>query len=171
MNVMVAGLDGLKMSSSKPAETKIEFLDDPDTVRDKISRAACPERQVTANGVLGLLRDVLIPISEQRVERLQAKIGLNMDEKSIPQLDQRPFCSPGSPAGTLFTTYTDHGEEQNFASYEAIEAAFVAGQLQPDALKRAVVESFNALLAPIRATYAASEEWQELDKLAYPDGN
>lgn len=171
MNVMVAGLDGLKMSSSKPADTKIEFLDDPDTVRDKISRAACPERQVTENGVLGLLRDVLIPISEQRVERLQGKVGLNVDENSISQLDQRPFCSSGSPTGTVFTTYADNGEEQNFRSYEAVEAAFVAGQIEPDALKRAVVDSFNALLAPIRAAYAESEEWQEVDRLAYPDGN
>ncbi|OKO97524.1 Tyrosine--tRNA ligase, cytoplasmic [Penicillium subrubescens] len=171
MNVMVAGLDGLKMSSSKPAETKIEFLDDPDTVRDKISRAACPERQVTGNGVLGLLRDVLIPISEQRVERLQGKVGLNVDENSISQLDQRPFCSAGSPSGTVFTTYADNGEEQNFASYEAVEVAYLAGQVAPVALKRAVVESFNALLAPIRAAYAENEEWQEVDRLAYPDGN
>lgn len=171
MNVMVAGLDGLKMSSSKPAETKIEFLDDPDTVRNKISRAACPERQVTENGVLGLLRDVLIPISEQRVERLQGKVGFNANESSISQLDQRPFCSAEAPAGTVFTTYADNGEEQNFGSYEAVEAAFVAGQVQPDALKKAVVESFNALLAPIRVAYAESEEWQEVDRLAYPDGN
>jgi tyrosyl-tRNA synthetase len=113
----------------------------------------------------------LIPISEQRVERLQGKVGLNVDENSISQLDQRPFCCPGSPTGTVFTTYADHGKEQNFASYEAVEAAYLAGQIQPDALKKAVVESFNALLAPIRAEYAENEEWQEVDKLAYPDGN
>ena len=171
MNVMVAGLDGLKMSSSKSAETKIEFLDDPETVRDKISGAACPEREVAGNGVLGLLRDVLIPISEQRVERLLGKTGLNVHENNGSEPDQRPFCSPRSPTGTVFTTYGEHGEEQNFSSYEAIEAAFVAGQLQPESLKRAVTDGFNVLLAPIRATYMESEEWQKLDKLAYPDGN
>lgn len=104
MNIMVVGLDGLKMSSSKPAETKIEFLDDPETVRDKIFRAACPARQVTGNGVLGLLRDILIPISEQRVERLLGKTGLNVHENTGSELDQRPFCNLGSPTGTIFTT-------------------------------------------------------------------
>lgn len=171
MNAMVAGLDGLKMSSSKSAETKIEFLDDPETVRGKIFGAACPERQVTGNGVLGLLRDILIPISEQRMERLLGKTGLNLHESTGSELDQRPFCRLGSPIDTVFTTYAEHGEGQDFTSYEAIEAAFVAGQLQPESLKRAVADAFNVLLAPIRATYAESEEWQELDKLAYPDGN
>lgn len=167
MNTMVVGLDSLKMSSSKPAETKIEFLDGPETVRDKIFRAACPGRQVTGNGVLGLLRDVLIPISEQRVERLLGKTGLNVHENNGSELDQHPFCSPGSPTGTLFTTYDENGEEQNFASYEAIEATFVTGQLQPEDLSRAVADSFNVLLAPIRAMYTESAEWQKLDKLAY----
>lgn len=171
MNVMVAGLDGLKMSSSKSAETKIEFLDDHETVRGKISGAACPEGQVMGNGVLGLLRDVLIPISEQRVERLLGKTGLNINENNGSELEQRPFCSLGSPIGTVFTTYSKDGEEQNFASYDAIEAAFVAGKLQPEPLKKAVADAFNVLLAPIRAMYMESEEWQELDKLAYPDGN
>ncbi|KAJ5409132.1 tyrosyl-trna synthetase [Penicillium cosmopolitanum] len=155
------------LMNTMPAETKIEFLDGPETVRDKIFRAACPGRQVTGNGVLGLLRDVLIPISEQRVERLLGKTGLNVHENNGSELDQHPFCSPGSPTGTLFTTYDENGEEQNFASYEAIEATFVTGQLQPEDLSRAVADSFNVLLAPIRAMYTESAEWQKLDKLAY----
>jgi tyrosyl-tRNA synthetase len=171
MNAMVAGLDGLKMSSSKPAHTKIEFLDDPETVRDKVFKAACPERQVAGNGVLGLLRDVLFPISQQRAERLLGKTGLYVDENSGDAAGQRPFCSPEAPAGTIFTIGRGDVEEMHFASYEAVEAAYVAGQVHPDALKQAVVDSFNVLLAPIRAIYAESSEWQEVDRLAYPDGN
>lgn len=171
MNVMVAGLDGLKMSSSKSAETKIEFLDDPDTVRHKISHAACPEREITGNGVLGLLRDVLVPISQQRVERLRGETGLNVDEATGFGLNQRPFASANAPPGAIFTASGNSGKEQHFLSYEAVEEAFLAGQIRPDALKAAVAESFNSLLAPIRAIYSNSEEWQALDKLAYPDGN
>ncbi|KAM7187845.1 tyrosine--tRNA ligase, cytoplasmic [Naviculisporaceae sp. PSN 640] len=171
MNVMVAGLDGLKMSSSKPAETKIEFLDDPETVHTKVFKAACPEQEVTGNGVLGLLRDVLFPISQQRAERLLGKTGLYDDENGGDASEQRPFCSPEAPAGTIFTIVTGDVEEKHFATYEAIEAAYVAGQVQPEALKQAVVDSFNVLLAPIRASYAESSEWQEVDRLAYPDGN
>ncbi|KAM7212571.1 tyrosine--tRNA ligase, cytoplasmic [Rhypophila decipiens] len=171
MNVMVAGLDGLKMSSSKPSHTKIEFLDDPETVRDKVSKAACPERQVADNGVLGLLRDVLFPISQQRAERLLGKTELYDDENSGYSVGQHPFCSLKAPTGTIFTIGGGDVEEKHFASYEDIETAFVAGQVHPEALKQAVIDSFNVLLAPIRAAYAESREWQEVDRLAYPEGN
>ena len=59
MNVMVTGLDGLKMSSSKSANTEIEFLDDRETVRTKMFNAHCEDGIIRDNGVLGLLKDVI----------------------------------------------------------------------------------------------------------------
>ena len=161
MNVMVGGLDGLKMSSSKPANTKIEFLDDPKTVRTKVSEAS-------GTGVLGLLRDVLIPISELRLERLQGKTGLNSAEVQDAKSDQRPFASDDAPTGTVFTVVANDGDEaQHYASYQEVDEAFAKQILQASSLKRAVAEAFNRLLAPIRKTYSESEEWQVVDKMAY----
>jgi len=172
MNGMAAGLDGLKMSSSKPPSTKIEFLDDPDTVRWKISEVPCEEGNVSENGVLGILRDVLIPISELRLERLQGKTGVNLAEGQGVMSDQRPFISDNAPEGTVFTIGAkDTSVGQHYSSYDEIEQDFAQKKLQPAALKAAVADTFNRLLAPIRKTYAESGEWQAVDKLAYPDSD
>ncbi|KAK8162947.1 hypothetical protein IWX90DRAFT_257738 [Phyllosticta citrichinensis] len=170
MNTMVAGLDGLKMSSSKLAATKIEFLDAPHVVRAKIDAAACPAAQVEHNGVLGLVRDVLLPISVQRVERLAGQTGLYTAEGKEVNSNQRPFCAKDAPSGTAWTVF---GEEapKHFYSYGELEEAFVKGEVSPEDLKEATIEAFNRLLAPIRSIYAQSKEWQEVDRLAYPDGN
>ena len=170
MNGMAAGLDGLKMSSSKAPSTKIEFLDDPETVRWKISEALCEEGNVSENSVLGILRDVLIPISELRLERLQGKISVNLAEGQGIMSDQRPFISDNAPDGTVFTIEAkDTSVGQHYSSYDEIEQDFAQKKLQPTALKAAIADTLNRLLAPIRKAYAESEEWQAVDKLAYPD--
>jgi len=172
MNVLVAGLDGLKMSSSKPPSTKIEFLDDPETVRWKVSEASCDEGNVSQNCVLGILRDVLIPISELRLERLQGRTGMSLAEGQGIISDQQPFISDNAPEGTVFTIKAnDRSVGKHYSSYDEIEQDFAQKKLQPTALKAAVADAFNRLLAPIRKTYAESEEWQAVDKLAYPDSD
>ncbi|RYO84817.1 hypothetical protein DL762_005478 [Monosporascus cannonballus] len=49
MNPMVPGLSGSKMSSSVP-DSKIEFLDDPETINRKVFNAPCEDGKVKDNG-------------------------------------------------------------------------------------------------------------------------
>ncbi|KKY20370.1 putative tyrosyl-trna synthetase [Diplodia seriata] len=167
MNTMVAGLDGLKMSSSKPADTKIEFLDDPDTVRRKVQHASCPPRQLAENGVMGLLEDVLLPISELRLERGRGQTGLNVDEGR--GVTQRPFITEDAPEDAVFSVSAGEAKWLHFASYEELKRAYVGGAIDPQPLKDAVADAFNQLLAPIRQIYQESKEWQDVDRAAYPD--
>ncbi|EKG18664.1 Aminoacyl-tRNA synthetase class Ib [Macrophomina phaseolina MS6] len=178
MNPMVAGLDGLKMSSSKPAATKIEFLDDPPTVRRKVQHAACPPRQMVENGILELLKHVLVPVSELRLERARGQTGLNTEEGAgggSGSCGGRPFVADGAPDGAVFSVARAarqpgmEEEHLHFASYAELERAYVSGAIEPAPLKAAVEAAFNDLLAPIRDVYAQSKEWQEVDRAAYPD--
>ena len=156
------------MSSSHPAHTKIEFLDPPHIVRSKISSAPCsPTSLPPENGILALLRDVIWPISEQRMERGRGEVGANPEEgRDVGE--QRPFCGDGALEGTLFSVATLHGVG-HYNTYPALETDFRNGIIPPDALKSAIIDALNALLAPIRKAYAENEEWQAADKLAYPD--
>lgn len=163
MNNMVSGLDGIKMSSSRSANTKIEFLDDPETVHRKIQSQHCEAGNVQQNGILGIIRDVLFPISQIRYERLLAQ---TVDELP-PEENQRPFVGLYAEKDAIFTI--EHGEQgrKDYASYEAIERDFKEGEISPAALKMAVTGALNRLLAPIRKVYEESENWQAVDKLAY----
>ncbi|KAI9768622.1 MAG: hypothetical protein M1840_004819 [Geoglossum simile] len=163
MNRMLPSLYSPKMSSSHPAHTKIGFLDSPATVRDKVSRAPCDPTPETP--ILALLRDVLWPMSEQRVERRRGDVGANPEERCVPQW---PFCSEDAPDGTVFSISLPDSR-MHYTSYAALEADFFAGVVRPDALKEAVIDAVNGLLAPIRQAYAESEEWRAVEKLAYPD--
>lgn len=164
-NAMVVGLDGLKMSSSKPADTKIEFLDDPDTVRRKVQSAACPARAVVENGIMGLLKDVLLPVSELRLERKRGNTGLNAAEGKAGE----PFVADGAPEDAVFSVLRQPGlDPLHFASYEELERAYISGAVEPAALKDAVAAAFNVMIAPIRKIYQESKEWQEVDRAAYP---
>ncbi|OJD30386.1 tyrosyl-trna synthetase [Diplodia corticola] len=167
MNPIVAGLDGLKMSSSKPADTKIMFLDDPDTVRRKVQNAACQPREVAGNGVMELLKHVLMPIGEMQLERERGQTGFNDVERT--QGSGRQFVSDGAPDDAVFSVVGPEEKVMHFTSYEEVEKAYVGGTVDPQPLKRAVAEAFNSVLAPILKIYQESKEWQEVDRLAYPD--
>ncbi|GME35411.1 Aminoacyl-tRNA synthetase class Ib [Neofusicoccum parvum] len=168
MNPMVAGLDGLKMSSSKPPDTKIEFLDDPDTVWRKVHNASCPPQQIIENGVMELLKHVLIPVSEMRLEQKRGQTGLNTDEAKSGS--QRPFVTDSAPDDAVFSVSRQRGMDPlHFASYMELERAYVSGVVEPEPLKEAVASAFNGLIAPIRRIYQESKEWQEVDRAAYPE--
>lgn len=172
MNEMLGSLVGGKMSSSDPAHTKIMFLDDPDTVRAKISGASCEAGNVDTNGILPTLKEVLIPISELRVERFRDQAaGQNPPNNATSTADRRPFCSGDAPGGAVFTVELDQGKRRHYQSYDEIERDFVENRLDPGKLKAAVAEAFNQLLAPIRKAYDENNEWQAVDKVAYPDEN
>ncbi|KAL1663871.1 hypothetical protein GGF50DRAFT_127654 [Schizophyllum commune] len=163
MNAMVPGLAGGKMSASDP-NSKIDFLDPPEVVRKKIKAAFCEEGTVEGNGVLAFVGAVLMPISRLRAEQKAAG-------ESAPGAPS--FVSPNAPEGTLFSVERDEkfGGSLHYASHEALCADYASKALHPKDLKGAVASALIALMAPIRAAYEASEEWQEVTKRAYPDPN
>ncbi|KAI0691247.1 tyrosyl-tRNA synthetase [Cerioporus squamosus] len=148
MNPMVPGLGGGKMSSSDP-NSKIDFLDPPEVVRRKIKNAFCEEGNTAENGVLAFVKAVLIPVSELRIERQQGKTGADAEEGAKEE----------------------HGGSLHYKSFEELEADFAAKKLHPKDLKTAVADGIIRLLDPIRTAFQQDEEWQKVEKLAYPDPN
>lgn len=167
MNAMVPGLAGGKMSSSDP-NSKIDFLDAPEVVRKKLKLAFCEEGNVDENGVLAFVEAVLIPVSQLRIARLKGDPVL---EKGLG--DQQPFVALGAPEGTVFSVERDEkfGGSSHYKTFEEIKADFAAKILHPKDLKTAVANAINNLLAPIRKAFEENEEWQQVEKLAYPDPN
>lgn len=169
MNPMLSSLVGGKMSSSDPAHTKVMFLDGPETVQRKISGAYCQEGDIATNGILPILKEILIPISEFRSKRLWRDEGTVESQRQ--ENTCKPFCSEDAPEGTLFTIPHDSEngwETKHYKSYEEIEHDFAERKLLPATLKASVADAIDLLLAPIREAYAQDEAWQAVDKLAYP---
>ena len=169
MNAMVPGLAGGKMSASDP-NSKIDFLDTPEVIRKKLKSAFCEEGTVEGNGVLAFVQAVLIPISQLRLERLHGK-----DEGVLEEGlgDQRPFISDNAPEGTVFSVERDEkfGGNSHYKSFDEVEEDFKQKKLHPKDLKTAVANGIVRLLEPVRKAFEADEEWQKIEKLAYPDPN
>ncbi|KAH9895737.1 tyrosine tRNA ligase [Cubamyces lactineus] len=172
MNPMVPGLGGGKMSSSDP-DSKIDFLDAPEVVRRKIKKAFCEEGNVDENGVLSFVEAVLIPISQLRIERAKGQTGADADEGTSATGDQRPFVLEGAPEGTVFSIFRkeEYGGSLHYASIEQLKEDFKERKLHPKDLKTAVADAIVHLLEPIRQAFEKDEEWQKVEKLAYPDPN
>ncbi|ETW76425.1 hypothetical protein HETIRDRAFT_389454 [Heterobasidion irregulare TC 32-1] len=174
MNAMVPGLAGGKMSSSDP-DSKIDFLDPPDAVRKKIKKAFCEEGNIEDNGVLAFVDAVLIPISELRLERARGQVGADPEEGVSKDVlgEQKPFVGKGAPEGTVFSVYRDEkfGGSSHYASFQEMKKAFEEKALHPKDLKSAVADAIISLLEPIRKAFSEDEEWQKVEKLAYPDPN
>lgn len=136
MNPMVPGLAGAKMSSSE-ASSKIDILDSPESIKDKLKKAFCPEKVVEENGVLSFVKMVLFAVA--------------------------------APNGKGFTIRREEkfGGNTEYATYEALEQAYVAGDVFPLDLKNSVTAALNELLAPIRQAFA-TKEMQALVDRAYP---
>ncbi|KAG5641110.1 hypothetical protein DXG03_005973 [Asterophora parasitica] len=167
MNAMVPGLAGGKMSSSDP-NSKIDFLDTPEVVRKKLKLAFCEEGNVEENGVLSFLEAVLIPISEMRIARLKGDVLLEEGTG-----DHKPLIAEGAPEGTIFSIERDEkfGGSTHYKSFADIKVDFATKVLHPKDLKTAVAGGINNLLEPIRKAFQENEEWQKVEKLAYPDPN
>ena len=139
LNPLIPGLqEGGKMSSSDP-DSKIDLLDAPDVVRKKLKKAFCPPKQVEGNGVLSFVEYVLLPASALR--------NAGVARFCVGRRDAEPLVY--SCAGDMRRDYA-------------------ADVLQPQCLKPAVTEALLELLAPIRAEFEASSEWQEVERRAYP---
>jgi tyrosyl-tRNA synthetase len=168
MNRMVPGLDGGKMSSSDP-NSKIDLLDPPGVVRKKVNAAFCEEGNIAENGLLAFVQAVLIPISELHLER--SKETASADART--PVDKSPFVAHDAPTGTVFTIPRDvkYGGPSHYASFEEMQKHFADKQLHPGDLKASVTNAINALLQPIRKAFEENQEWQAVEKLAYPDPN
>ncbi|KAG1880744.1 hypothetical protein F4604DRAFT_1678906 [Suillus subluteus] len=79
-----------------------------------------------------------------------------------------------APEGTVFTIRREGkfgGPPSHYKDYQELEEDFSAKKVHPSDLKTAVNKAIDSLLAPIRKAFAESPEWQEIEKLAYPDPN
>jgi len=126
MTPLLPGLTGEKMSASIE-KSKVDLLDSPEAVKDKISSAYCPAGIVEENGILAFTKHVLFTIKEDRKEHFTIK----RSEK--------------------------YGGNLVYKTYEELEKDYVAQKLHPLDLKNTVAEKINQLLDPIRKKFKDKE--------------
>ena len=143
MNPMVDGLTGTKMSSSMP-DSKVEFLDSPETIRRKILQADCQDGQVKGNGLLAVLKLIIIPLRENQLESSEGR-------------------------RVVFQADLEEGGPKRYHSYGDIVSDFAERKLSSLALKQAVAVIICEALAPLREMYEKNDEWQSVKDLAYPE--
>ncbi|MBI2666172.1 tyrosine--tRNA ligase [Candidatus Woesearchaeota archaeon] len=119
MTPLVPGLQGKKMSASDP-KSKIDLLDDEETVLKKVKEAHAEEGVVEGNGVLAFLKNVVMVLKGDRSESF---------------IVERP---------------AKFGGNLSFTSYQEVEDLYVKKQLHPLDLKQAVAREINVLLTPFR---------------------
>ena len=127
-----------KMSKSK-ATSAIFVHDSEKEIRQKITKAFCPEKETEHNPVLNWTKHVLFWSASRRT--------------------QQPF---------RIERTAEHGGPVEFASYAELEKAFGAGEVHPMDLKGAVAKEFVELLAPVREHFAKPDiaaMKAELDKV------
>ena len=140
MNPMVPGLSGGKMSSSDP-KSKVDLLDDPETIHKKITKAYCAPGQVESNGILAFIQHVLLPHSELQ----------SLDGKTA----------------AISVTLKDETEQTIFRSFGDVAEAYAADRLTPQSAKRVVEEGLIRLTTSIRDQFETDEEWQRIAEAAY----
>lgn len=106
MNPMVPGLTGDKMSSSE-VNSKIDLLDNPKSVKKKISGAFCEEGNIEKNGVLTFAKMCIFPLLQKdevfTIER-NPKWGTNSDYSTYEELEKAFAASevhPGDLKGAV----------------------------------------------------------------------
>ncbi|MBU0457268.1 MAG: tyrosine--tRNA ligase [Nanoarchaeota archaeon] len=119
MTPMIPGLTGKKMSASDP-KSKIDLLDDPKTVKNKLNKAHCEAGIVEDNGVLAFLKHVIMVLKEDKREKF---------------IIERP---------------EKFGGNIEFNSYGEVETAFVNKELHPLDLKNRLANEINILLEPFQ---------------------
>jgi tyrosyl-tRNA synthetase len=126
MTPLIPGLIGKKMSASD-SKSKIDLLDDPKIVIEKIKNAYCEAGIVEENGILAFLKHVIMVLKQDKKESFtierQAKFGGNL----------------------------------TFKNHEEIEKAFQNKQLHPLDLKNALAKEINNLLKPFQRLKAKLE--------------
>jgi tyrosyl-tRNA synthetase len=128
INPLIPGLTQTgKMSASDP-NSKIDLLDDKETIKKKINKAYCPEKQVEENGVLAFCKYVIFT---------------NLNNKNEKLVIDRP---------------EKFGGKLEYSNYDDLEKDFALGNLHPMDLKIGVVDEIDKLLEPIRKKMIGKEE-------------
>ena len=170
MNAMIPGLAGTKMSSSIP-DSKVDLLDPPEIIRKKIFSAHSEDGVVRDNPILALLKEIILPISNLRLESLALKVDGSKTSREGQSSMPRPFCSLGAPQGTLFSVSRGESDESaadHFRSYADLEQAFMEQRVDSNKLKKATAVAISDLLEAVRLSYEGNDEWQNVEKHAYP---
>lgn len=141
MNPMVPGLAGGKMSASDP-DSKIDILDTAEVVKKKVKKAFTVPKELDGNGMISFVEYVLLPVSGLK----------NEDRKGLFVVERRE----------------EEGGPIIYNNIDALKEDYLADKLTPQLLKAGVTAALNELLAPIQAEFQASQEWQEIEKQAYP---
>lgn len=143
MNPMVPGLgQGGKMSASDP-NSKIDIIEEPKVVKKKVNSAYCAPGDVKDNGLIAFLEYVVQPIHE-------LKTGVNgAFELTIDRPEK-------------------YGGLISYDSLDKLKKDYEEGSLAAPDLKSGVADKINELLAPIRAEFEQSEEFQAAQKNGYP---
>lgn len=119
MTPLIPGLVGKKMSASDP-KSKIDLLDDEESVKQKINGAEITIGVIEDNGLLAFLKQVIMPLKSDKKQKF---------------IVERP---------------AKYGGNLEFKSYEAIEESYKEKKLHPLDLKNAVAREVNLLLKPMR---------------------
>jgi tyrosyl-tRNA synthetase len=90
MTPILRGLVGKKMSASDP-NTKIDFLDDEETVKKKINKAECLEGNLD-NGVMEFMKYIMMVIKQDNNEKFNIerpeKFGGNVSYENYDELEK-----------------------------------------------------------------------------------
>ncbi|HLC37400.1 MAG TPA: tyrosine--tRNA ligase [Candidatus Nanoarchaeia archaeon] len=122
MTPLIPGLTGSKMSASEES-SKIDLLDDQETVERKVNAAFCPEGEIENNGVLAFFKYVIFT--------------LNNDQGKI-LLIERP---------------SKFGGNAKYKEYLDLEKDFKNKKIHPLDLKKTLAREINMLLEPIRKEF------------------
>lgn len=130
MTPLIPGLMGKKMSASDPS-SKIDLLDNPETVENKLRKAYCEAGIIEENGVLAFIKHVIMVIKQDKKESFIVE-------------------RPAKFGGNLI-----------FKTYEDVEKAFAQKELHPLDLKNALAKEINKLLQPFQKQKAKLEKAAE----------
>lgn len=136
------------------AAPEISFLDSHADVKRKLKGVFCAEGEVEGNGVLAIVRHMLVPIGALFLEQGRGGDRVWADEESAI------ITIKGDPK---FGGATVH-----YASADELDKAFAAKEVHPGDLKTAVTNAVIALLAPIQEDLGKDVEFAKVTGEAYP---
>lgn len=130
--------ESMKMSKSKPSSA-IFIHDNPDEIKQKITDAFCPPKEVDFNPIMDWVKHLVFAPHP-------TPYTLHPDAFRIPRLEK-------------------YGGIVSFSSYEELEKAYRAGELHPEDLKLGMAEWLIEFLGPARKYFGSGTPKKCLDRL------
>lgn len=124
---LLTGLTGGKMSASEEG-SKIDLLDEPKTIEEKMMDAYCPQGEKENNGVLEHLKMLVMPV---------------LKSEGSAFVVERP---------------EKWGGDLLYNGYQEVEDDYLSGDLHPQDLKKAVARELTDILEPIRKRFEGKED-------------